>query len=380
MICFIISAVLCALLVLCFAEAGSRFQSTGGPMLYTRAAFGDVPGYMVGWITWVVRITSWGALANAFVVVSDAVFPGALAFRTAILAGLFLTLGLLNIAGVTLGARVTAFFTGAKLIPLAVFIAVGLFHIDAGRFTPFAPQGFSNIGAGTLIILYAFVGFEVLTVPAGEMRNPARSIPRSLALIMGLVTFVYLGIWAVCTGTLDSLAGSENPVAESAATFLGPLGGRLVSVGILLSVLGINAGSALVAPRCLYALAQEGYLPRFLGRVHPGRKTPVVAIVVTATLSFLLAWSGSYVELAVVSVIGRFAQYIPTCLAVPVLRARDSDRPPGFRMPLGPTVPIASVILCVWLMAESEPASLFRGLAGLLSGLVFYLPYRMFKR
>ena len=380
LLCYLVSAILCALLTLCFAEVGSRFQGTGGPMLYARAAFGDLTGYTVGWITWVVRVTSWAALGNGLVVVSEAVLPGAAQFRPWIMAGLFTGLALLNVAGVTMGARVTAVFTAAKLLPIAVFIAVGLFHIDGARFTPFAPQGFTDLSAGTLIILYAFVGFEVLTVPAGEMRDPQRSIPVALLLIMGLVTFVYLAIWAVCTGTLDSLAGAENPVADAATLFLGPLGGRLIAIGIFLSVLGINAGSALVAPRCLYALAHEGYLPRFLSWVHPTRKTPVVAIAITTALSFALALSGSYVELAVISVVARFAQYIPACLAVPVLRSRARGEPPGFKIPLGPAVPVASVLLCVWLLVESEPSRLFWGLIGLVSGLALYLPLRLARR
>ena len=380
LLCFLVSAVLCTLLVLCFAEVGSRFHGTGGPMLYARAAFGDLTGYTVGWITWVVRVTSWGALGNGLVVVSEAVFPGAAQFRPWILTGLYGTLALLNVAGVSMGARVTAAFTVAKLVPIAVFIGVGLFFIDGARFTPFAPQGLSDLGAGTLIILYAFVGFEVLTVPAGEMRDPKRSIPIALILIMALVTFVYLAVWAVCTGTLDSLAGAENPVADAATRFLGPVGGRLIAVGIFLSVLGINAGSALVAPRCLYALAHEGFLPPLLAWVHPTRRTPVVAIVVTTALSFVLALSGSYVELAVISVVARFAQYIPACLAVPVLRKRARGETSGFRIPFGPTVPIASVALCVWLLIESEPSRLFWGMVGLVSGLVLYLPWMVVKR
>jgi amino acid transporter len=223
-----------------------------------------------------------------------------------------------------------------------------------------------------MIILWAFVGFEVLTIPAGEMTSPRRSVPCALILVMSVVTLVYLLIWAVCTGTLTGLAGSENPVADAAVAFMGPRGGGLIAFGILLSVLGINAGSALVAPRALYALAHEGFLPRRMSWVHPSRRTPVVAILLTSAVTLALALSGSYVELAVFSVVARFAQYIPTCLAVLYFRAKRPDEPPGFQIPWGATVPVMAVILCVWLLFQSESNLLLWGVTGLVAGLLIY--------
>jgi len=376
---FLVSAVFCTLLVLCFAEVGSRFSGTGGPMLYSRAAFGDTAGFLVGWITWLVRVASWGALANGFVVALDAVAPGSAAYKLPILAAMFAVLAGINVAGVTMGARVTTLFTVAKLVPLFGFIAAGLFFIDGASFSPFAPQGYGEIGAGTLVILYAFVGFEVLTVPAGEMRDPQRSIPRALIAIMVLVTLVYLGVWVVTTGTHPSLAGSENPVAEAASAFLGPVGGTLVAVGILLSVIGINAGSALVAPRCLFAMAEERYLPPVIAWLHPTTRTPVVSIVATSVICFALAATGSYVELAVLSVVGRFVQYIPTCLALPVLRRKQGVDEASFKVPFGPVLPLLSIALCAWLLIESDPWKLLWGLVGLVSGLVVYLPWKRLR-
>jgi amino acid transporter len=371
---FLISALLCTLVVLCFAEVGSRFGRTGGPMLYSQAAFGNLTGFLVGWVTWVVRITAWGALANGLVAAASAMAPAAQDHRVVIITALIAILTVINIIGVSMGARVLNFFTAAKLLPIAFFIGIGVFHISGDLFTPFAPHGFSEVAPATLVILYAFVGFEVLTVPAGEMKDPQRSVPRALIVVMSFVTVVYLLIWAVCAGTLPTLAGSVNPVADAATEFMGPRGGGLIAFGILLSVLGINAGSALVAPRCLYALAHEGHLPKFFGWVHPKTRTPVTAILVSSAITLVIALSGSYVELAVISVVARFAQYIPTCLAVLYFRRRRPEEAPGFRVPLGPTVPVLAVVLCVWLLIESEPHRLLWGLVGLASGLVFYLP------
>jgi amino acid transporter len=379
-ITFLISAFLCTLLVLCFAEVGSRFSGTGGPMLYSHVAFGEASGFMVGWLTWIVRITAWGALSNGLVTAMGTLVPAALDHRSLIIVVLIATLSGINIIGVTMGARVTNFFTAAKLIPLAFFVAIGVFHIRGEFFAPLAPHGFTEVGPATLIILYAFVGFEVLTIPAGEMRDPQRSVPRALLLVMSSVTVLYLLVWAVCTGSLATLAGSENPVAEAAMGFMGPRGGGLIAFGIFLSVLGINAGSALVSPRCLYALAHEGYIPRPIGWVHPGTRTPVAAILITGAVTLVIALSGSYVELAVISVVARFAQYIPTSLAVLYFRWKRPDEEPGFRIPGGPTVPVLAVLLSIWLLIESEPRQLLWGLVALVAGLVVYLPTRILRR
>jgi amino acid transporter len=144
-------------------------------------------------------------------------------------------------------------------------------------------------------------------------------------------------------------------------------------------VLGINAGSALVSPRCLYALAQAGYLPRPVAWVHPVRKTPVTAIVITGALSLGLALSGTFEQLAVISVVARFAQYIPTCLALPVLRRRGGALP-GFRAPAGTAIALVSVGLCLWLLAVSDPMKIVWGLVATASGLLVYWPYRWASR
>ena len=377
-LCFLTSAVLCTLLALCFAEVGSRFAGTGGPMLYSQAAFGDTAGFLVGWITWIVRVASWAALANGLVLAIDALIPGAAQWRIPLLILIFVGLSYANMRGVALGAQFTNFFTVAKLLPLLVFIVVGVFYLEPARFTPFAPLGYSSFADGTLLILYAFVGFEVLVIPAAEMRDPKRSIPIALGAVILVSTVVYIVVWAVCTGTLDGLAASENPVAQSSTQFLGTAGGKLIAIGIFLSVFGINTGSALVSPRSLYALAKAGYLPKILGSVHSARNTPVAAIAVTCVLSLGLAISGTFEQLAVVSVIARFAQYISTCAALPVLRRKQGIEPAGFMVPGGTWVAFSSIALCIWLLAVSDPVKILWGLIAMGSGLFIYWPYRYF--
>ncbi len=374
---FAISAGLCGLLVLCFAEVSSRFTGTGGPMLYSDAAFGPLVGFGVGWLTWVVRVAAWGALANGFVDALGALHPGWGERRLFVLTALFSVLTLINLLGVRHAAATLNLFTVAKLVPIVLFVGVGLFHLDGALYTPFAPHGFGNLGSATLVMVFAFVGFEVLVVPGGEAVNPKSDLPRSLLVVMGTVTLIYMLIWLVCAGTLPTLAGSATPVSDAASVFMGPLGATVITVGILLSVAGINSGTALIAPRCLYALAEKGSLPSVLGWTHAQRRTPVVAILVTSLVSFAVAASGSFVELAVISTVARFGQYIPTCLAVIRLRRLKPDEPPGFSVPGGPVVAWLAIGLCVWLLSQAEVRQLVWGGVALLVGYAFHLPVRL---
>ena len=363
---------LCFLIALCFAEAGSHFSGTGGPYLYAREAFGDFVAFEVGWMTWCVRIVSWAALANAFAIAIAHFVPAAGEGygQQATAAALIIVLSTINLFGAKAGAAITTFFTVAKLIPLLVFAGVGLFFIDGARFEPFAPHGYDGFVDTAVVLLYAFVGFEVLAVPAGEMKNPQRSVPIALVLVLTVATVLYLIIVSVSIGTLDGIAGHPNPVAAASETFLGTTGATLIASGIAISIFGVNAGSALISPRCLFALAENGQVPKVLGIIHPRYKTPWVANEVTAVMALVLAVSGSFKVLAVISVIARFAQYIPTCIAVLVLRKKRGRA--SFTLPGGPTIPIVATLLSVGLLVQSDVDKLLAGLAAAAIGVPFF--------
>jgi amino acid transporter len=250
---------------------------------------------------------------------------------------------------------------------------IGAFFMDGGNFEPFAPKGMTPLAETTLILLYAYAGFETMVVPAGEMENPQRAVPLSLFIVLAVCTVVYMCVYAVATGTHTSLAGSENPVAEASANFLGPGGATLIGLGIVLSVFGTNSGSALVNPRRFFALAERGDMPAFLAKTHPETGAPLAAIGLTWLATLALTLSGSFQQLLVIGVLARFAQYIPTTLAVLVLRRRaDYDPDAGYQIPLGPVVPIITLALCAWLLLNTDPKKLAFGGLALLLGVPFY--------
>jgi len=394
LVALLIGGVLSFLIALCFAEVASRFDETGGAYVYAKEAYGDFIGFEVGWMTCCVAVISWAALANGLMVVLAGLMPDIWQSMSLWLAqnvpgvgpgsaggilqkvlAIIVMSGLMaiNLFGAKQGAAISTIFSVAKLLPMLLFVAVGVFYVDGGRFEGFAPHGWGNLGETTMVLLYAFVGFETLVVPAGEMKNPRRNVPLALLTVMVVVTIVYVGVLTVSIGTLDGLAGHANPVAEASLTFLGPTGGLLIAVGIGISVFGTNAGAAFVSPRRFFAMAERGDLPSIFARIHPKTGAPRPAIILTWALAAALCLTGSFAELAVLGVVARFLQYIPTCLAVLVLRARNKgEESEGFRVPGGPTIPVLSIALCVWLLSETPWPRIRMGLLFVAVGLALY--------
>jgi amino acid transporter len=380
------AAVLSLLIALCFAEVASRYGSTGGAYLYARDAFGPFVGFEVGWMTCCVGVIGWAAMANALTEALGFFMPQVTTgpLQAVVVIALIALLVTLNVRGVKLGATVSNLFTLAKLIPIVVVIAVGLFFVEANQYRPFAPTGYAKLPETTLLVLYAFVGFEGLVVPAGEMRNPKRSVPLALILVLLIATGAYVALQAVTIGALPDVAGHVNPVAAVGQRIMGPVGGTLVAVGIVVSIIGINAGAALVTPRRVYAMAERGDLPRVVMRLHKKHGTPWVAIVLSGALSAALALTGSFAQLAVISVVARFLQYIPTCIALFVFRRRYDSGPgadgAGFRLPWGPVIPVLALVLCAGLLAQTDVKTLAAGGLGLVIGAPLYFLNRRRNR
>ena len=374
LVAFALAGVFCLLVALCFAEAGGRFEGTGGPALYAASAFGPFVGFQVGWISWVIRVISWAALANGVALAMVAVAPALTGSEQGIAAVVLVGLGVANGFGVRFGAGIVNAVTLVKLLPLAGFLVVGVAFADPGRLVPFAPQGWQPLGATVLLVLWAYAGFENVGVPAGEVRDPQHAVPRALVGVMGVVTVLYLTVFVVTAAVHPALEGSRAPVAEAATILMGPFGGQLIGWGIAVSVLGTCAGTAIVAPRFLFTVVAQR--PRFpwLARVHAGTGAPVPAIAITMVASVALAVSGTFEQLAVVSVVARFAQYVPTCLAVIVFQRRDA--PGTFVLPGGPVLPAVTTVCCLALLALAPPDRLLQGGLAVLTGLPAWVVLR----
>jgi amino acid transporter len=260
----------------------------------------------------------------------------------------------------------------AKLVPLVVFIAAGVTAFSCGRFADQQALSGGSLGEGALLLLFAYAGFENTPAAAGEFKNPKADVPFALIAEIGLVTLLYTAVQLVALGTVPDLAASQTPLADGARLVLGGWGGWLLTTGAVVSILGTNSNSILAGPRYLFALAHDGFGPRFLAAVHPRFRTPAAAILLQTAIALPLALSGTFVGLATLSVVARLATYIATAAAVPVLR-RKRPSTQALRLPGGFAIPAVAMALTVGLLASASWTDLLAGVVGLAVGWVIYV-------
>ncbi len=383
LIAFIACAVIVAFIVLCFAEVSSRFQTTGGAYLYAHEAFGAVVGFEVGWLYWIVRITTFAANCNLLIAYLGFFFPTANQgfLRILLISLVVVILTAVNFVGVRQSAILTNIFTVGKIVPLVIFAAVGLFFIQPENFSFTNLPTNESFSGAILILIYAFSGFEAATIPAGEVRNPQRSMPFALLTALLMVTILYILIQIVAIGTLPELAASERPLADAASKFLGTFGASFITIGALISIFGNLNGGFLTASRVPFAMAEHNELPQIVAKTHEKFKTPFIALFLTALIMFIFTIQTSFIAALTISTITRLIVYATTCAALPVLRRRQDTPKAEFIAPLGIVASILSLILIVWLLANVD----FRkeGLAILvvaLVGLVLYFTNLFFNK
>ena len=374
-VAYLLAALVAALVVACFAEAGSLFDRTGGPYLYAREAFGPFVAFQVGWAFFLSRLAAAAAIANAFASYLGYLWPtaGQGAGRALVMTVLLATLAAVNVAGVRYGGWTVNVLTVAKLVPLLLFVSVGLLHADPGRFALLAVPDSSRLRQASLLLIFAFGGFENASVPGDESKDPKRHLPVALLAAIALTAVLYVLVQIVALGTLPGLARDPTPLASAARSFLGPAGALAVALGAVVSTAGSSSALALVGPRILYALAEGGQLPAALARVHDRHRTPHVAVVVFTLLAWAAALLGDFARLAAVSAVARLVFSAATCLAVPVLRRKMPAPERRFRVPGGVLVPAAAAGLSIWLLTGLDPAQAGAGAAALVLGFFLYL-------
>lgn len=363
------------LVVLCFAEAASYFEDPGSAYLYAKTAYGDHVGFHVGWMTWLTRVASVASLSAAFAQASTYLWPGADAGwgRAVTVTVPLLGLTALNYVGVKSGARTAVVLAIGKLVPLAVFVAAGAFAVSWATVASQEATEGGGVGAAVLLLLYAYAGFENTAAAAGEYKNPRRDVPFALLVHIGIVTLLYVAVQTVALGTLRGVAGSETPLADAAGLFLGPFGGLLLTVGAVVSILGTNGNTVFAGPRYLFALAHDGFGPRFLAAVHPRFRTPAAALLVQMAIAWPLALLGTFYGLAELSVVARLFTYLGTACAVPVLRRRLAAAKEGFRLPGGAAIPAAAAVLAVVFATRATRENLVAAAVALAVGELVYL-------
>jgi amino acid transporter len=288
-----------------------------------------------------------------------------------------------NIRGVRGSARVIEGITIAKILPLLGFVAIGLFFVTLEHFAWTDRPTTTQVMATAGIVIFAFSGIESALAPSGEVKNPSRTVPLASFIALGAATLLYLLIQGVALG-IEGLALANDkvtPLATAAQSFAGPVGKIIMIAGATISMLGYLSANVLVGPRSWYALARDGFLFRQLSVVHPRFHTPHIAIVAYGIVIALLALTGTFEQLAILSNVTSFVLYALCAIAVWVLRKRDvrSDGAP-FLIPGGPIVPIATCIANIWLLYATAGRGDWLGLGLALAISVLLFGVRWWRR
>jgi len=353
---WVIGAAINAVIILCFAEVGSRFSDAGGGYLYARRALPRLPAILVGWLTYLTRLSAVAAAVNLFTVNLGEFFPWVErdVIRISVLTAMLLGLAAVNYRGARDGARLSSFFTVAKLIPLAVFVIAGsVFLIGRAHVAraPSAPVPVSTWLQALILIGFAYGGFDGAVLAMGEAKNPRRDLPFALVVAMISLAFLYTSIQVIVNAALPNPSSTERPLVEAARVFLGSPGARFIAAGALISQFGFLSANFLNGPRLTFALSEHADAPAVFGRVHARFRTPYISILTFTFFVWVLAVWGNFQWNATLSGVARLFVYGSTCLSLIVLRRKE---PGGAAVPIpgGMVLGGIGIALCTLLAAR----------------------------
>ncbi|SMO84874.1 APC family permease [Fodinibius sediminis] len=373
---YLICAVLMLPVILCFAELGSYFRGTGGPVRYGTEAFGSFIGFQGGWLYYVARMISFSA-NSVLLVDSIGYFYAPAGEGIGRLVSLALICGgltLVNIIGSVESIRSLAVFTVFKFSVLIFLVFGGLALLGSEVYPSFASPvpPIDDLGEAALLLIYAFVGFEGAVVPAGEAKRPERDMPAALLLGLGSVVVLYMFIQLVAQAAVPSLGSSSAPLLDASEALFGNTGAIILMIGVVTSVTGNLFSTMFSTPRLTYALSIQGSLPAWFGNVHSRFLTPHNSILFFGFFAFIGAAVGSFTALAAMTVLSRLLLFIISCAAVPVLRKKLTVKK-SFILKGGYLIPGLGILACIWLMFQVTFTSIWLTTLFIVIGTGLYL-------
>ena len=373
---FLIVGSLFLAVVLTFAELASYYEKTGGPVIYATEAFGPLAGFSTGWVIYLARMTAFAANANVM-----ATYLASLSdyFASDIARGTIITLvtvGLTwaNVRGVRDGVRTMGVFTVLKVTPLVLLVLLGAQHVTGSTLLPSAPFIVNELGGTTLLLIYAYVGFETVAVTAGETSRPRSTIPKALVGTVLGTGLLYFVIVLVFVSIISADQYATATLVDVGRALAGPAGALAITLAAVFSIGGNLAGSMLAAPRLIFSLAENRLLPQWFGHVHARYATPDRCILIMGGMALVLALTGSFVKLAIASSVARLLGYIICIASLPTIRRNASQevRENAYRLKGGYTIPIVGLAICVWLLMQSKAESWIAVSILIAIGLFFY--------
>ncbi len=357
-IAYLLCGLLVVLIMLCYAEVGSRITKTGGSYAYVEQAFGPLAGFLINTVFWFGFCSlSDAAVINALADMLAIWFPvfSETYLRVLFFAITFSLLAFINTRGVKEGSAFAATATVLKLAPLILLVVIGLFSVSPGNLVVKDWPGIKDIGDASLILFFAFMGTETSLCVSGEIKDPQRNIPRGIFMGVIGVLIMYLLLQLVAQGVMggELVQHKEAPLVALATVLTGSTGSTIIILTSVISMFGLLSGDMLASPRLLYAASKDKLLPRFLGMVHPKFDTPYWAIIVYAASGFIFASSGGFKQLAVLASSSVLLIYLSVVLAAIRLRyKKDTMQDGGFKIPGGLLIPILAIITIGWFLSH----------------------------
>ena len=344
--------------VLTFAELSSYFKSSGGPVLFTTTAFGPLAGFTTGWVLFVSRMAAFAANTTVMAVYLGAIWPwfSAGIGRTLLIVVVSSVLTYVNLIGVKEGVRTMAVITIFKLTPILLLIVLGLQHVSSDVLFPATMPTIDDLGGTTLLLVYAFVGFESVTIVSGESKNPTRTMPRALVMTVIATGTLYFLIVLAYISVLPDAGASGATLIDVGRELMGPAGAVLITLAAFFSIGGNLSSIMLAVPRLTFALAQDRLLPKWFGQIHEKYSTPGNSIIFLGGLGLIFALTGSFAYLAAASSLMRLIAYVLCISALPAIRrkATAAEKADAYRLKGGYTIPGFALILCLWIGAQAS--------------------------
>ena len=381
---FLVVGFLFLSVVLTFAELASYYDDSGGPILYALHAFGPVAGFSTGWLLFVSRMSAYAANSTVMATYIGALEPWFAdgIGRALVIVGMTTGLVWSNVIGVKDGVRTMAVLTVLKLAPLLLLVLAGLGEVTGATLLPAGTIFMDNLGKASLLLIYAYVGFETLAVTAAETKNPRQSLPSALVRTVITIGVLYFLVVLVYVAIIPAEDYATSTLVDVGRHLAGPVGAVGITIAAVFSIAGNCSQSMLQGPRLLFSLAERKMLPQVFARVNARYSTPAVAIVATGLLGMGLALSGTFVQLAIASSLARLIAFMLCIAALPAVRnqASEETRRHAYRLVGGYTIPIIGMAICFWLMLQTTRDNWIA--VGLLlgAGVLLYLVEKRFMK
>lgn len=373
---WVIAGLFAIVLALVFAYSSYYVPKVGGPFAFVSKAFDKFYGFLTGWSMWIAEMMALPVFAIAFTQYLH-YFIELDFWQDILIKGLFLFgLTSVNIISVKAAGKLNDVLTIVKLAPLVILIISGVIffviHPDIieQNYIPLIPLGLENLGTALVLIFWAYVGFEMGTLPASEVKDPKKTIPKAIIIGITVVIAFYLVTNFVLFGVSNwqDLAQTQTPLVLASTVTLGTVGAVIIGIGALISVSGSNESGTLGVARLSYAMSIKGLFPKIFSKTHPKYKTPYMALIIQGIIAFLLSVYGGITDLISFSVFNLSFAFLLVCLSLVVLKRESEHSLHGQRI-----LPWIGIGICIYLLYSTSAADKIVGTIIILAGIPLYL-------